>query len=320
MRFCGWLLALLFLATPVARAQVPDPLAGVAIHSDAATRAADLVVIVSIDGLRADAAYDLPVVRRLQREGAWASHAQTIRRSTTLPSHASMLTGVDVDVHGINFNGLKRSRGYVQFPTIFRVARAAGLHTEMFIGKNKLEHLVEPDGVERVVLAGRTCNGIVARADASLRHLDNGLLFLHFSDPDQAGHERGWMSAHYLAAAMRADECLDNVVRALEARTNGTRRVLLVVTADHGGHARSHGTLLDVDRHIPWVAWGGAAPRNQEITRDLSTMDTAATALTALGLPQTRGMEGRPVHEAISLTDTSPHSTNERRSRAHAPR
>jgi len=277
-----------------------DPLAGLTITSSP-DRAADLVVIVSIDGLRADAV--LPSHRTfamLRRAGVRAENAFTIRRSTTLASHAAMLSGVDADVHGLTWNAWRPQRGRIRFPTVLRVATRAGMAAAMFVGKNKLRHLVgEEDSDIAFTVNGRSCSAVAERATPWLRDTASGVAMLHFADPDGAGHRRGWMSPTYRAAVIATDRCLATVVSALRARANGTERVLLIVTADHGGHGRSHGSALDVDRHIPWFAWGGAATRAVRIERDVTTMDTAATVLAALGLPQTAGMAGRPLTEAL---------------------
>jgi arylsulfatase A-like enzyme len=72
-----------------------------------------------------------------------------------------------------------------------------------------------------------------------------------------------------------------------------------LVTADHGGHNRSHGTRLDVDQRIPWFAWG-AGVRRGRFARPVNTIDTAATVLSALGVALPPGMHGQPVFEAFS--------------------
>src|SRR6195952_2366302 len=84
-------------------AVAPAPVAPAA--PTAPVRLYDQVVIVSFDGMRPDAMEQAlaPTLHRLRAEGAYAADAQTINMSSTLPSHSSMLTGVDVDVHGMDF-------------------------------------------------------------------------------------------------------------------------------------------------------------------------------------------------------------------------
>jgi hypothetical protein len=281
----------------------PDLLAGMTISSSP-DRIADLVVIVSIDGLRADAVLTShPAMNALAEQGVIATRALTIGRSTTLASHASMLSGVDDDKHGITWNSWRPNRPGVLFPTALRIAARAGLDAALFVTKSKLQHLLGPwpDGVALTQTRG-SCTAVVRRADPWLRGTRAGVALLHFPEPDSAGHRRGWMSQAYRTAVDDVDRCLGDVVGAIAARPRGTDRVLLIVTADHGGHGRSHGTLLDVDRHIPWIAWGGAAQRGARVDRPVSTMDTAATTLEALGLPRIDGMRGQVVREALATT------------------
>src|SRR5262245_36260715 len=55
------------------------------------------MIVISIDGLRPDAidAADAKTLKALIARGAYCRKAQTIRPSITLPSHTSMLTGLD---------------------------------------------------------------------------------------------------------------------------------------------------------------------------------------------------------------------------------
>jgi hypothetical protein len=50
------------------------------------------------------------------------------------------------------------------------------------------------------------------------------------------------------------------------------------------------------------MAWG-SAPAMTEVERSVRTEDTAATVLAALGLDPPRGIEGRPVTEALVRGD-----------------
>jgi len=294
-----------------------DPLGGIALRSSS-DRIADLVVIVSIDGLRPDAlGPGTPTMNMLQRTGVSAVHAWTIDLSTTLPSHASMVSGVDTDLHHITINSNRDEAGIIAYPTIFRIARGAGLETSMFVGKRKLQRLIDEGGAERFEFGGVFCENVARRVVAYLPGARRGVVFVHFADVDRAGHLRGWMSRVYHEAVVHADQCTGDIVRALRER-GSLDRTLLIVTSDHGGHGRSHGTRLEVDRRIPWIAWGGAASRpGLRFTRPVHTMDTAATALDALGLPHARGMTGRPIREALRHPrEATDGATTERHARA----
>jgi arylsulfatase A-like enzyme len=257
-------------------------------------------VLISVDGLRPDViATNAPNIRRLQLEGSWATDARTISKSSTLPSHASMVSGVDYPRHGLGFNAFRPERGHIQYPTIFSAAQQAGLATALFVGKMKLKHLLDPASTSHFQVGGLHCSRVNKLALPYLHAAEPGLVFLHFSDPDNEGHQHGWMSPEYLAGVTRADRCVGQVVEALKDR-GALDRTLLVLTADHGGHNHDHAADILPDTRIPWMAWGGAAAHSGRIARRVYNTDTAATILHALGLPMPADIEGKPVLEALA--------------------
>lgn len=290
------LLPLALLAACSVRAPLPAPEGARAQH----------VIIVSIDGLRGDAIEDAGAgeLRALMEGGAYTTRARTIVPSLTLPSHTSMLTGVGPEVHGVSWNddGVRsETGGSVTVPTVFDVAAARGLRTAAFVGKTKLRYLFR-DTVPRVVVAPpSTREPWDARAVSSevlhhLRFRRPNLMFVHLGDADLAGHAFGWRTLRYRAAVRGTSRAVDRI-RQMADRAFGDRYVL-IVTADHGGTGRAHGTDQDGDVLIPWIVYG-APVRRGALTTPVRTMDTAATALWLLGVPVPADWEGRPVTEAF---------------------
>src|SRR5262249_17014585 len=107
------------------------------------------VLIISEDGLRGDAVAKLHLHwhELLKRGGADSYSAMTIRHASTLPAHASMLSGVEAKVHGLTWNNWRPERGYIKAPTIFTEATEHGLSAAFFTGKPKLRHIVPPGSV-----------------------------------------------------------------------------------------------------------------------------------------------------------------------------
>ncbi len=66
-----------------------------------------------------------------------------------------------------------------------------------------------------------------------------------------------------------------------------------------------HSGSIKEDRLIPWLAWGPGVRPGHRIAAPISTVDTAATTLWALGYPPPPGMIGRPVTEAF-VADAHP--------------
>ena len=252
------------------------------------------VVIISEDGLRPDALTPALAPRHiaLMKEGATARTAETIRESDTLPSHASMLSGVSADLHGLWWNSYHAERGYIHVPTIFSAAHAAGLTTAMIVGKPKLRHIAIPGTVDHFERPSYLCGGVSKRAAEYFTQAKPDLLFIHFSDPDEYGHSHGWMSPEYLHAVANSDKCLATVLAAID-QSGLAATTLVIVTADHGGHGLGHSAGHDtVDRDIPWIARGPQIPPGSELEGTVETVDTAATTLAALGLPALPHMLG----------------------------
>lgn len=263
------------------------------------------VLILSIDGFRPDT-IELTPMRNLQslmQEGAYSLVAQTIFPSATLPSHASMLTGLCPEDHGVDWNDYIPEQGYANGTDIFDLAHAAGLRTVMVVGKEKLQQLTEPESLDVFEYINDRDVVIAARA-AELIPEGFGLMFVHFPTPDWMGHEYGWLSPEQYSVLFRSDEALQTILNALEEA--GMRDdTLLIISADHGGHNTTHGTSQLEDMTIPWIV-AGPGVHHAVLSTEINTTDTAATAAWALGLPLQPEWDGLPVLEAFGLPD-EPH-------------
>jgi len=262
-------------------------------------------LILSIDGFRPDAMEmaPMPTLLGLLVSSAYSLRARTIYPSSTLPSHASMLTGLCPDKHGVDWNDYLPRRGYANGTDIFDLAHAAGLRTVMVVGKEKLRQVTEPESTDVFEFINDRDTVIAARV-AELIPQGFDLMFVHFPTPDWMGHEYGWISPEQLSVLFRADQALATILSALDG-TGLREDTLVIVTADHGGHKTTHGTDLPEDMLIPWIAFGkGIVPR--QLTTSVNTTDTAATVVWALGLPILPELDGMPVLEAFGLPD-QPH-------------
>jgi arylsulfatase A-like enzyme len=197
----------------------------------------------------------------------------------------------------MSFDDFRAERGFIRVPTIFYRAHDAGLRTAMFVAKTKLRHIALPGSLDVWSLPHYSCERVSAAAAAYLRDSLPGVTFIHLEEPDDGGHRYGWMSRRYLGYVARADRCFGAVMAALEARADRAR-VLVLVSADHGGHGRRHGTHDPLDLHIPWLAWGSRVQRGP-FDAPVVTMDTAATAMAALGLTPGPENTGHPVPQAL---------------------
>lgn len=257
------------------------------------------VVIVSMDGARPDMVQKsrMPVLHRMAQRGAYSWKAQTIFPSITLVSHTSMLTGVGPAKHHVDWNDWEPARGVVKVPTVFAVAKKAGLSTALFAGKEKFKHLNQPGTVDKFWWESTDAPKIGAQAAEYIRQAKPNLIFVHFPDPDAAGHKYGWCSTEQQAALAACDQGIARLIEGIR-KAGIASNTVMIVTADHGGHAKTHGSHDPVDMTIPWVAFGTGVKEGQ-VRDSITTYDTSATALWLLGVRVPYDWDGKPVKSAF---------------------
>ncbi len=252
---------------------------------------------------------DMPVFHKMAEEGAHTWHAYTIVPSLTLPSHTSMLTGVGPQKHQVLWNDYDTNKGLVKVPTIFSIAKEKGLVTGMFVGKEKFKHLDVPGSLDAFVWPQPEDNALaVTQAFVSaLPQVKPNLCFIHFRDPDDAGHKYGVTSPEKIQALESCDHALKLIKEAI-AGAGLLDDSVIILTADHGSHditnaagkiVGTHGNATSADVEIPWVAWGKSVKPGFTVSAPVVQYDTAATALWLLGIPVPESFWGRPVTSAF---------------------
>lgn len=260
---------------------------------------------------------DMPVFKSMADEGAHTWEAYTIVPSVTLPAHTSMLTGVGIQKHQLAWNDLNPDKGLVSVPTIFSIAKKSGLATAMVVAKNKFRTLDLPGSLDAFILPADPSSASVAAAFAGMvGNLKPNLCFIHFGEPDVAGHAHGMFSPEKMKALADSDAALAVVVQAIK-KAGLLDTSVIILTADHGGHDRTaaeleqmvkagqppqpgtHGSASPEDVTIPWVAWGAGVRKHFTITAAAVQYDTAATALWLLGIALPESFWGRPVTTAF---------------------
>jgi predicted AlkP superfamily pyrophosphatase or phosphodiesterase len=277
---CGGGSSPVAVPTPVAVVPTPPPLPKVA--------------LISIDGLRADALSkaQAPEIRKLMARGVYTLRGRTVMPAMTLPAHTSMLTGLDPSVHKILWDDYKPEKGTIDRPTIFAIASAAGKRTVAVVGKDKFKTLNVPGSIDSFLVVG---GGDAEVANQAIIEAGVGFdfLFVHLPDVDLTGHRDSWMSASYMKAVEAADTAVGRIVAALPPNTT------VIVTADHGGKDKTHGTDIPEDATVPWVAAGGKVPARGELSSRVNGVDTAATVLSVFGLKLPDGCTAQVVQEAV---------------------
>jgi arylsulfatase A-like enzyme len=272
------------------------------------------ILLVTLDTTRADhigaygsAVAQTPTIDRLAREGVVFEMALA-PTPLTLPSHASILTGVDPTAHGVHDNGLFALPP--EATLVSEVLQQRGWRTGAFVAAYVLDArfgLHQGFEVYRGVTATgfegrhfeRTADRVVDEALAWIRSLPEGdpwFAWLHFYDPHHPYRPPAPWSQRledpYDGEIAFADAQLGRLLDALGADEGG-ERMLTVVTSDHGeglgDHGeRTHGTYLyQPTQRVPLVLAGEpvAAWRGSRVSGAVSIRDVAPTLLALLGIP-----------------------------------
>lgn len=249
------------------------------------------VLLVMVDGMRPDALKDVPLAQKFLKHSAYTLEAQTVVPSVTLPCHVSLFHSVTPARHGTTTNvyapQVRPIRGLCE------VLVSAGKKCAFFYDWEEVRDLSRPNSLEfayfrrgRSIGYDQTCRILTAEAAKYLTENEVDFTFLYFGCADMAGHHHGWMSDEYMKALKDSWECIDLLYRTL------SDDYTIIVTADHGGHARNHGTEMPEDMIIPVIVFGrkmapGILPENTSI------MDIAPTVARFLGVEADEEWEGK---------------------------
>jgi predicted AlkP superfamily pyrophosphatase or phosphodiesterase len=113
--------------------------------------------------------------------------------------------------------------------------------------------------------------------------------FVYLGYTDTSGHRYGWMSEPYLRAIATADRCIASICSALGDDWN------VIVTSDHGGHGKSHGTTMPEDINTPIVLWGPDISKAGQMQRQAHVTDIAPTILGLFGVTPPKEWIGKSV-------------------------
>lgn len=270
---------------------------------------AEHVVVVGIDGCRPELILEAggPMVESLWKEGAYTLKAQAVLPSVTHVNFASILSGSIPEKHGINERDWDKGGEIpkVKVTTVFEVVAKNGMKAAGFFGHEKL-YPSEVD-MEDVYIEHSPHNAIRAAEMAAdfLLSEKPQYCFVYMGDLDGAGHKYGWLSEEQYAAMENIDKALGIIVSALQDGGMWGKTVLMI-TADHGGHGKSHGEGTEEDVTIPFICLGPKVKKNYEIRSEIHNYDSAAIALYVLGIPIPKFLDGKPPLEIFESSSKKP--------------
>ena len=252
------------------------------------------VFLALLDGMRPDSltACNHPFFQELLTTSRYSMDVRTVMPSVTLPCHMSLFHSVTPDRHGILSNtyvpqvrpikGLceclsdagKNCAFFYTWEPLRDLSRPLSLARANYVSGKRYTYetadkMVTEDA-ERMILAGDTPD----------------FIFFYQCLVDEMGHKYGWLSDEYIRAV---ETSLDNVQRLVKQLPSDYR---VILTADHGGHNRSHGSDEKEDMTIPlFLCHSTIAPG--KLPDGCSILDIAPTVTSLLGVEADSDWEGK---------------------------
>lgn len=248
------------------------------------------VILILADGMRPDAmeACGNPYLNDLKANTTYCMTTRTVMPSVTLPCHMSLFHSVNPDRHGVMTNlytpQVRPIKG------LFDVLHDAGRSTAMFYSWEELRDLGRPGSLDYSLFCSEftyehSGKRLTDELIAFWKDNQPDFTFLYLGEPDEVGHAKGWMTEDYLASVSEAMDCTKTVIEELGDRCT------VIVTADHGGHDRTHGTECSEDMTIPLFFHGQAFEKGRKLEA-ASILDIAPTAAKLLEITCPREWEG----------------------------
>ena len=252
------------------------------------------VILFLIDGMRSDGLKQCgnPFVKELENRCAYTYFAQSMNPSVTLPCHFSMMHSVTPQRHGILTNTyipqVRPVKGLFEL-----IAENRGVNA-FFYGWEQLRDIALPGALKfaTYINAYMQESGDTELTNECVKlvrvHKPDFVFLYQVETDEKGGHDNGFMSKPYLE---RISIALDNVKRVMEEFGEDYSFIL---TSDHGGHDRIHGTTMPEDMTIPMFFCGSDFTPGA-INKPISLLDVAPTIAKIMGIAPEDEWEGAPV-------------------------
>jgi len=285
---------------------------------------AEYVLLIVLEGVGAQAVHSgfMPVLHRLGTEGAVTWAAKSVSPPLTVPSMASLLTGISVDKHRIDeeWETYDFSRSFLRAPTLFDyMDLAGGLDTAVFFMDERFYQLARPEIYVDAQMCGRArpdCKPsalVVYIRDYLEKVISEGghgfhlftvpsLLLAHLPAASHAGTKRGWGSTAYQEVLRAVDTAIGEIIHIYREFKVLDQTMVIVTGLNSGTYAQPQGngvpgTPQDAQGRVLWLAWGANVQPRHQIKHGVSIMDTGATVMEALGLETHTEWESHALRE-----------------------
>jgi len=253
------------------------------------------VLLLLADGMRPDIMLNCgnKFVNELLQESVYTLEGTTVMPSVTLPCHMSLFHSVPSDRHGIITNTYTPQVRPIK--GLCEVLRESDKKCAFIYDWEELRDLSRPGSLTySYFLRGydysfeKTMVMIVDKLQNCLQETLLDFIFLYIGLPDETGHKYGFTSDEYIKSVKLVWDNIKIIKDFLPEEYN------FIITADHGGHGRSHGSDCIEDMTIP-IIFNGNAFKNIDIEKIKTgnIIDIAPTIADMFGIKPDSDWEGK---------------------------
>jgi predicted AlkP superfamily pyrophosphatase or phosphodiesterase len=237
---------------------------------------------------------NMPTIKRMISGGSLSTELRSVLPSNSLPNWTSLFMGTPPEKRFGN-----------DFPSIFSVIKNAGndirenykTETVLFYEWEELHDIFSDDAIIKF----RINSDYKSAHQIAAYILENKPFFtaIIFDEPDAAGHSKGWGSKDYYDKLALLDDFASIIEQAVKDAGIYDNTVF-VVSADHGGSFKGHGSRISTHRKIPLVVYGKGIKENYIIPFPADIYDITPSMAVILGLEIPSIWTGKPLYEIFN--------------------
>ena len=246
------------------------------------------VVVVGIDGAGNFYRKDencAPNIRKFMEQGYSCDMCLTAVPTDSGQCWSTMLMGVTSKIHGIHndkISAATQSLATDEHPTLYRIIRESMPDAVLgcFSNWNPINYGLVDD--EQTTKATGEDEGLCERICEYVKTQKPNFLFIQFDSVDGAGHAHGYGSPLHLNQINICDGYAGRIYEAYR-EAGILEDTLFIVTTDHGGYGRGHGSDTDEEKFVFFVMVGKTV--NRVKVPFMQTRSIPAITTYALGIP-----------------------------------
>lgn len=250
------------------------------------------VILILVDGMKGDSVLNCKnkFANEIVKNYSSKLDTKTVMPSVTLPCHMSLFLSVPPQRHGILTNTYTPQVRPVK--SLINLLADNGKTCGMFYNWEQLRDISLPGALTKSVFTQNDLEGLgdeelTDNAISFINDKNPDFVFLYFGSPDSVGHTFGWETDTYVKSINHSFKCIEKVYKSIP------KDYTIIITADHGGHDRTHGENIPEDMTIPLIIIDEDLKDTIKFRNNTTIMDIAPTITSIMNIKPDKDWEGK---------------------------